>query len=150
MAFSMLKIRRPLGRLIFNMGIAIPGKTVFLIETAPWIYVDNNMCCLGPIGLYQILLLYLAFIHEYYCHIFMFQFIDHFVIVSNFLNTLWIGDAVWQHWLGSRVAPIKASCLAAPCYYLNQCWFLISEVLWLSPSSQWVPLLIYCMINWKW
>ena len=27
----------PLGRLIFNMGIAIPGKTVFLIETAPWI-----------------------------------------------------------------------------------------------------------------
>ena len=29
------KIRRPLGRLIFNMGIAIPGKTVFLIETAP-------------------------------------------------------------------------------------------------------------------
>ena len=34
----MLKIRRPLGRLIFNMGIAIPGKTVFLIETAPCIY----------------------------------------------------------------------------------------------------------------
>ena len=35
MTISMLKIRRPLGRLIFNMGIAIPGKTVFLIETAP-------------------------------------------------------------------------------------------------------------------
>ena len=35
MAISMLKIRRPLGRLTFNMGIAIPGKTVFLIETAP-------------------------------------------------------------------------------------------------------------------
>ena len=38
----MLKIRRPLGRLIFNMGIAIPGKTVFLIETAP--------CCLAAIA----------------------------------------------------------------------------------------------------
>ena len=35
----MLKIRRPLGRLIFNMGIAIPGKTVFLIETAPWFVI---------------------------------------------------------------------------------------------------------------
>ena len=35
MTISMLKIRRPLGRLIFNMGIAILGKTVFLIETAP-------------------------------------------------------------------------------------------------------------------
>ena len=41
MAISMLKIRRPLGRLIFNMGIAIPGKTVFLIETAPW--PSNNL-----------------------------------------------------------------------------------------------------------
>ena len=35
MAISVLKIRRSLGRVIFNMGIAIPGKTVFLIETAP-------------------------------------------------------------------------------------------------------------------
>ena len=34
----MLKIRRPLGRLIFNMGITIPGKTVFLIETAPCVF----------------------------------------------------------------------------------------------------------------
>ena len=35
MAIPMLKIRRPLGRLILNMGIATPGKTVFLIEKAP-------------------------------------------------------------------------------------------------------------------
>ena len=38
----MLKIRRPLGRLIFNMGIAIPGKTVFLIETAPRVSVGMH------------------------------------------------------------------------------------------------------------
>ena len=38
----MLKIRRPLGRLIFNMGIAIPGKTVFLIETAPWVNTGSG------------------------------------------------------------------------------------------------------------
>ena len=38
----MLKIRRPLGRLIFNMGIAIPGKTVFLIETAPRSYCTED------------------------------------------------------------------------------------------------------------
>ena len=43
MAISMLKIRRPLGRLIFNMGIAIPGKTVFLIETAPWRSCPSEM-----------------------------------------------------------------------------------------------------------
>ena len=42
----MLKIRRPLGRLIVNMGIAIPGKTVFLIETAPrtGILEASNLC----------------------------------------------------------------------------------------------------------
>ena len=39
----MLKIRRPLGRLIFNMGIAIPGKTVFLIETAPSILAADSL-----------------------------------------------------------------------------------------------------------
>ena len=39
MGIPMLKIRRPVGRLIFNMGIAIPSKTVFLIETAP------RLCC---------------------------------------------------------------------------------------------------------
>ena len=43
MAISMLKIRRPLGRLIFNMGIAIPGKTVFLIETAPWACILTDL-----------------------------------------------------------------------------------------------------------
>ena len=42
----MLKIRRPLGRLILNMGIAIPGKTVFLIETAPrsWPGPTTRLC----------------------------------------------------------------------------------------------------------
>ena len=49
MAISMLKIRRPLGRLIFNMGIVIPGKTVFLIETAPWcIYASLGLSELKP------------------------------------------------------------------------------------------------------
>ena len=46
----MLKIRRPLGRLIFNMGIAIPGKTVFLIETAPWTWYDFNWFIMTTTG----------------------------------------------------------------------------------------------------
>ena len=51
MAISMLKIRRPLGRLIFNMGIAIPGKTVFLIETAPRFIRDTLVfiCALSDV-----------------------------------------------------------------------------------------------------
>ena len=38
MVIPMLKIRRPLGRLIFNMGITIPDKTIFLIETPPCVF----------------------------------------------------------------------------------------------------------------
>ena len=43
MVIPMLKIRRPTGRLIFNMGIPIPGKTVFYIETGPWYYYSNEL-----------------------------------------------------------------------------------------------------------
>ena len=43
MAAVSQKIRRPLGRLIFNMGIAIPGKTVFLIETAPKLQLNISV-----------------------------------------------------------------------------------------------------------
>ena len=42
MAIPVLKIRRPTGRLIFNMGIPIPGKTVFYIETGPWCHGDPD------------------------------------------------------------------------------------------------------------
>ena len=42
MAIPMLKIRRPTGRLIFNMGIPIPGKTVFYIETGPSVSKTQN------------------------------------------------------------------------------------------------------------
>ena len=51
MVISMLKIRRPLGRLIFNMGIAIPGKTVFLIETAPWVLLSPGGPHVGTMNL---------------------------------------------------------------------------------------------------
>ena len=49
----MLKIRRPSGRLIFNMGIAIPGKTVFLIEKAPRCPVKLHHICRESDALYQ-------------------------------------------------------------------------------------------------
>ena len=52
MAISMLKIRRLLGRLIFNMGIAIPGKTVFLIETAPSFHSADQIS-IAPIACFR-------------------------------------------------------------------------------------------------
>ena len=49
--------------------------------------------------------------------------------------SLWPSDVIW--WLGSRstLAQVMACCLTAPSHYLNQCWLMISGVLWHSPDS---------------
>ena len=52
-----------------------------------------------------------------------------------YFNSLWSGVAIWRHRSGSTLAQVMACCLKAPSYYLNQCWFLISEILWHSPGS---------------
>ena len=63
----MLKIRRPLGRLIFNMGIAIPGKTVFLIETAPWSHRRMTTCSLSIWNQFPVLPEHQNQNHKYVC-----------------------------------------------------------------------------------
>ena len=51
------------------------------------------------------------------------------------VNSSWPIDAIWQHRSGSTLAQVMAWCLMAPSHYLNQCWFIISEVLWHSPGG---------------
>ena len=41
---TMLKIRRSRDRLIFNMGIPIPGKDGLYIETGPWTFWHHMTC----------------------------------------------------------------------------------------------------------
>ena len=56
-------------------------------------------------------------------------------IYGHMFNSLWPSDVIW--WQGSRstLAQVMACCLTAPSQYLNQCWLMISEVLWHSPDS---------------
>ena len=92
MVISILKIRRPLGRLIFNMGIAIPGKTVFLIETAPWSpktqkYAGYIIVALSFLGF--------IFLHDIFSNMFIIHSSEIKVMLrlymfSNFDNTLMI------------------------------------------------------------
>ena len=51
------------------------------------------------------------------------------------INLFWPCDAIWRHRSGSTLAKVMACCLMAPSHHLNQCGFLISEVLWHSPDS---------------
>ena len=51
------------------------------------------------------------------------------------VNPVWPNNAIWQHRSGSTLAQVMACCLGAPSHYLNQCWLIISEVLWHSPRA---------------
>ena len=46
---------------------------------------------------------------------------------------MWPSDAIWR--LRSTLAQVMTWCLMAPSHYLNQCWLLISEILWYSLES---------------
>ena len=51
------------------------------------------------------------------------------------LNSLWPCDIIRRYRSGSTLAQVMACCLTAPSHYLNQCWLIISDVLWYSPLS---------------
>ena len=50
-------------------------------------------------------------------------------------NSLWPHDAIWQQRSGSTLAQEMAWYMTVPNHYLNQCWPIISEVIWHSHVS---------------
>ena len=51
-------------------------------------------------------------------------------IFQQVVDSLWPGDAIWQHTAGSTLAQVMACCLMAPSHYLNQCWLVITKIQW--------------------
>ena len=45
---------------------------------------------------------------------------------------LWPVDTIWQQGYGSTLAQVMAWCRQAKSHYLNQCWLIISKILWHS------------------
>ena len=54
--------------------------------------------------------------------------------VQSLLCILWPSDAIWWYRSGSTLAQVMAYCPTTPNHYLDQCWLLISKVLWYSPE----------------
>ena len=50
-------------------------------------------------------------------------------------NSLYPSDTIWRHRSRSTLTRLMACCLMAPSHYPNQCWLIISEVLWHSRWS---------------
>ena len=53
----------------------------------------------------------------------------------NLFNSLWPSDTICRHRTGSTLDQVMACWLTAPSHYLNQCWFIISKVLWHSSED---------------
>ena len=48
------------------------------------------------------------------------------------VNSLWSSDTIRRQGTESTLAQVMACCLMAPSHYVNQCWLIISKVLWHS------------------
>ena len=58
---------------------------------------------------------------------------------SHFLqciHSVWHSDVICLHRSGSALAQVMALCLLAQSHYLNECWPIISEVLWHTLKSK--------------
>ena len=144
MAISMLKIRRPLGRLIFNMGIAIPGKTVFLIETAPWsgdwqkyqnCWSCKSIACLNSrnqcnahksLAVQQDLQMIHLPVHPLYCQRRTWKFHRNWIIVA------W-----WRHVLLSNCRSVNG--LVPAVFYTNGHPLVKSNLIRPSDKLSWQP-----------
>ena len=53
----------------------------------------------------------------------------------QWVNSLGPSDTIWRWRSWSTLYQIMTCCLTAPSHYLNQCWLIISKVLWHSSES---------------
>ena len=63
-----------------------------------------------------------------------------FILQLSFLslicvNSLGPSDTIWRWRSWSILVQVMACCLTAPSHYLNQCWLIISKVLWHSSED---------------
>ena len=54
---------------------------------------------------------------------------------NGIINSLWPSDAIRGQGTEPTLAQVMACCLTAPSHYLNQCWLVISKVLWYSSEG---------------
>ena len=63
------------------------------------------------------------------------QHIPSRAFFTNIFNSLGPSDAIWRWRPWSTLVQVMACCLTAPSHYLNQCWLIISKVLWHSSKD---------------
>ena len=59
----------------------------------------------------------------------------HYVETSSAFDTLWLNDALWRRISWTSLVLVMACCLMTSSHHLNQCWLIISEILWHSSDD---------------
>ena len=63
------------------------------------------------------------------------MFTEVYVVSQVKVNSLWPSYTIRRQGTESTMAQVMACCLTAPSHYLNQCWLIISKVLWHSSEG---------------
>ena len=81
------------------------------------------------------------FLQKFYCYwsfwftfmnqIMSLKMVNEILEISQEVLSLWPSDVIWRLMSGSTMDQVIPCCLTAPSHYLNQCWLIISEVVWL-------------------
>ena len=129
----MLKIRRSRDRIIFHIGISIPGKDGVYIETGSWFCYQHPRACKEKV----FKLSYRCFMKCTITHRFLLHVINSSTpgqngsrLQTTFLSAFsWIKSILfwWEfRWILFLTAQFTATqqCFrySAPSHYLNQCW----------------------------
>ena len=63
------------------------------------------------------------------------MYVFHKMFCIQKINSLGPSDAIWRWRSWLTLVQVMACCLTAPSHYLNQCWLIISKVLWHSSED---------------
>ena len=103
--------------------IAILGDT---IDQIAW-----NKAGIFKVSSRLVILVYCNIWHDF-CEICLLNNDSQYVFQDQMIsfNSFWPIDTTWHHRTWSTLVQVMACCLMAPSHYPNQCWFIISEILW--------------------
>ena len=134
-------------KLFDEIHVLVAKQCYFIINALELCNICSKLMGLNTVHLQKTctIFLYLILLYLYHC----FQHINatyltiyhsgllcaNLTIARVPINSLWPNDTRWHRRSWSSLVQIMACCLTAPSHYMNQCWFLISEVLWHSPES---------------
>ena len=89
--------------------------------TGSYLKLFREICCVEGVPFHQS-----GWIFLLYCHT------ATWWLVLREINSLLPSDTIWWHRFRSPLALLMACCLKPLSHCLNQCWLIISEILWHS------------------